>query len=297
MKITLDCIPCFLRQALEAARMATDDPALHEQVLRDVLGMTAVLDLRNCPPVVGQQIHRRVRELTQVADPYAALKARFNHMAADMMAEQRHKIATAKSAFDMAVRLAIAGNVIDMGVNGNLEETAVRRAIDDTLAEPFYGELADFRRAIDEAERILYLADNAGEIFFDRLLIERLPVARVTLAMRGAPVLNDATRADAEAAGLANFVRIIDNGSDAPGTILDTCTAAFRREFEKADLIVAKGQGNFETLSDVNANIYFLFKAKCPVIANHVGLPVGTHVAIRPHNRCVPMGDSKHAGI
>jgi damage-control phosphatase, subfamily I len=297
VRITLDCIPCFLRQALDAARMATTDPAIHEQVLRDVLEMTAGLDLRRCPPAVGQHIHRRVRELTQVVDPYAKVKARFNTMAADMLAGQRHKIETAPHPFDMAVRLAIAGNVIDLGTNGNLDETMARQSINDAMAEPFYGELSDFRHAIDSAAHILYLTDNTGEIFFDRLLIERLPVARVTVGVRGAPVLNDATRADAAAAGLAEFVRIIDNGSDAPGTVLETCTDTFRREFQKADLVIAKGQGNFETLSDVNANIYFLFKAKCPVIAKHVGLPVGTHVALHGFAGNIPVEDSEHAGL
>jgi hypothetical protein len=111
--------------------------------------------------------------------------------------------------------------------------------------------------------------------------VERLPAGRVTVAVRGAPVLNDATRADAEAAGLPDIVEVVDNGSDAPGTLLDDCSADFQRRFREADLIIAKGQGNFETLSETDAHIYFLFKAKCPVIAAHAGLPVGTHAAIR----------------
>jgi uncharacterized protein with ATP-grasp and redox domains len=127
----------------------------------------------------------------------------------------------------------------------------------------------------------LYLADNAGEIAFDRLLVERISPGRVTLAVRGAPVINDATLADAQAVGLDKIVEVIDNGSDAPGTILDDCHSDFRRRFAGADLIIAKGQGNYETLSDGPGNLFFLFKAKCPVIADHIGQPVGTQIMVQ----------------
>jgi uncharacterized protein with ATP-grasp and redox domains len=103
------------------------------------------------------------------------------------------------------------------------------------------------------------------------------------LAVRGAPVINDATRDDARSAGLEGLVEIIDIGSDAPGTILDDCSSAFRNRMERADLILAKGQGNYETLSGEDYNIFFLFKVKCPVIANHSGHPLGAHVIARPH--------------
>ncbi len=126
----------------------------------------------------------------------------------------------------------------------------------------------------------MYLADNAGEIAFDRLLIEQLPANRVALVVRGGPIINDATLVDARAVGLHEIVEVIDNGSDAPGTILEDCSAAFRERFEQADLVIAKGQGNFETLSDVRRPIRFLLKAKCPVIARHAGVPMGTHLLL-----------------
>jgi len=128
------------------------------------------------------------------------------------------------------------------------------------------------------AKSILYLADNAGEIVFDRLLIEQLPRERVTVAVRGAPILNDVTWVDATTVGVDTLVKVIDNGSDAPGTVLADCSDAFQKQFAEADLIISKGQGNFETLSDSPENIFFLFKAKCPVVADQVGCPVGTQV-------------------
>lgn len=249
--------------------------------MRDVLRLSAEIDLSQCPPIVAQQVHHRLRQLTGMDDPYQAAKDRFNRMALDMLPELSARVRQAADPFGMALRLAIAGNVIDLGVRGDLTEEQARRAIAGALDEPFHGDVAEFHEATQEAGNILYLADNAGEIVFDRLLIEQLPTDRVTAVVRGGPVLNDAVMSDAETAGLCDLVETIDNGSDAPGTILSDCSESFRRRFASADLIVAKGQGNFETLSDEAANIYFLFKIKCPVIGGHAGLPVGTHVAAR----------------
>ncbi|GAF94354.1 unnamed protein product, partial [marine sediment metagenome] len=132
------------------------------------------------------------------------------------------------------------------------------------------------------------LADNAGEIAVDRLLIQELGPQRVTMAVRGAAVINDVTFADARQVGMPELVEVIDNGSDAPGTLLDDCSASFCKRFCEADLIIAKGQGSFETLSEIESNIFFLFKVKCPVIAAHVGLPTGTHALLRSKGKRPP---------
>jgi uncharacterized protein with ATP-grasp and redox domains len=283
MNTALECIPCFARQTLEAARFVTDDPAVHERILRDVLQSVAGMDLAQCPPVVAQRIHRHLRQLTGVDDPYREAKDRFNRMALDMLPELSARVTEAADPLATALRLAIAGNVIDLGVNGGITEDEARRAIAGALDEPFHGDVKGFCQAIRKANRILYLADNAGEIVFDRLLVEQLPTHYVTVVVRGGPILNDVTMIDAEAAGLCDLVKVVDNGSDAPGTILPDCSDDFRRRFAETDLVIAKGQGNFETLGEETADIWFLFKAKCPVIADAVGLPIGTHVLL--HSR------------
>ena len=281
MKSTLDCIPCFVRQALEAARFVSDDPAVHEQALREVLRLTLEMDFNQSPPLIGQRIHRHLREITGNEDPYRSVKDRFNRLALTMFDGLSRDLQAAAEPLTLAVKLAIAGNVIDHAINGDLSEEHVRRAIEQTVSQPLVGNIDLFRQGISEAASILYLADNAGEIVFDRLLIEQMPFERVTLAVRGVPVINDATHADAHTAGLDRLVEVIDNGSDAPGTVLSDCSAEFRDRFARADLIVAKGQGNFETLSDVASNIFFLFKAKCPVIARHVDVPLGGLILAR----------------
>jgi uncharacterized protein with ATP-grasp and redox domains len=283
MKTSLDCVPCFLRQTIDAVRMASADSSLHERIVREVLFWASDMVLDESPPVLGQRIHRRLRELTGVEDPYRMAKDHLNRLALSLLPELKTEIEAAPDPLITAVRLAIAGNVMDLGVNRNLRESDVRDSIRQALAEPFAGEQNGFRQAVGAARSILYLADNAGEIAIDRLLIEQLSPARVTLAVRGAAVINDATMADARAVGLYEIVETIDNGSDAPGTVLEDCSENFRQRFSEADLVLAKGQGNFETLSEEPRDIFFLFKVKCPLVAAHVGLPVGTHVLARSH--------------
>jgi len=258
--------------------MSSADPAVHEQLMRDMLRLASEMDLSQSPPVMAQLIHRRLRQMVGVEDPYRQAKERLNRIALELLPALRVEVQTANDPLSMAVRLAIAGNVIDMGIHGIVSEADVRQAIQHALEEPFLGEIVRFRQAVAEAQTILYLADNAGEIAFDRLLIEQLGPERVTLVVRGAPVINDVTLADAQAVELDEIVTIIDNGSDAPGTLLDDCSPEFRRFFAEADLILAKGQGNYESLSDNPAPIFFLFKVKCAVIAAHVGQPLGAQV-------------------
>ncbi|MFA4973972.1 MAG: ARMT1-like domain-containing protein [bacterium] len=280
MKASLDCIPCFIRQSLDAARMVSGDPAVHERILREVLGWSRDIELSDPPPVLGQRIHKFLRETSGADDPYRAVKDRLNRMAMSLLPGLRDDVESSPDPLAMAVRLAIAGNVIDMGARDSVTEEDVRRSIDDALAGTLAGDYDRFRRSAAESRSILYLGDNAGEIVFDHLLVEQLPRGRVTFVVRGSPVINDATLADARATGLDEIVKVIDNGSDAPGTLLEHCSPEFRCCFDDADMIIAKGQGNFESLSEVPRNIFFLFKVKCPVIGGRVGLPVGTNVLL-----------------
>lgn len=281
MKTYLDCIPCFLRQTLDAVRLVTSDEAIHERLMQEGLRAASNLDPHQPPPALGQRIHRRIRELTRQSDPYRSAKDRFNQLALRHLPELRARVACSAAPLETAVRLAIAGNVIDLGINSDLRNAQVTGAINHALRAPLHGDVDALARAVADAARILYIADNAGELVFDRLLLEHLPLDKVTVVVRGAPVINDATVADAETAGLPEIVEVIDNGSDAPGTILADCSAAFRRRFEDADLIIAKGQGNYETLSHVPNDVFYLLMVKCPVVARELNCAVGSLILRR----------------
>jgi uncharacterized protein with ATP-grasp and redox domains len=271
MRTYLDCVPCFLRQTLEAARMSSDDESLHEKALRRVLREASQIDMSLSPPAMGQRIHRIIRELTGNPDPYRAAKERTNRLGLALYPGIRERVRRATDPLEMAIRMAIAGNVIDYGVDGSFREEIVRQALERAASAPLHGDVEAFRREAAVATSILYLADNAGEIVLDRVLIEALGPRRVTVVVKGGPVLNDALAADAEAAGLVDLIEVIDNGSDAPGTVLEDCSEAMRSRFQDAGMVVAKGQGNYETLSDAPRPVWFVLMAKCSVITRHIG--------------------------
>lgn len=287
MRTYFDCIPCFVRQTLDSVRMMTDDKQLHESILREVLRMASEMDLRESPPAMAQKIHQYIRLITGISDPYLDVKNRFNTLALQMYPDLKQRIETSTDPLETAVRLAIAGNIIDFGVNSTVEPDHVERTITESLTDPLHKEsLEAFRQAVSQAEKILYLGDNAGEIVFDRLLIEQLPCEKITFVVKGGPILNDALLEDAQIVGITDLVDVIDNGSDAPGTILENGSEMFRRQFDQSDLVISKGQGNYETLSDVDKNIFFLVRPKCNVLARHLNRDIGSLVLSGSnHNR------------
>ena len=292
MQTTFDCLPCFVRQALDAVRMATDNPSVHQQVVHGVLWRLSQMSLQQSPVVMAQTIHRLVRELVGEADPYCLVKQQSNELALELYPSLATMVSRADDPLEMAIRLATAGNVIDLGVRSSIDKHHVEEAILHAVETPLNGEVAELSEALSHARSVLYLTDNAGEIVFDRLLIEQISPDRVTVAVRGKPVLNDATLPDARAAGLTDLVEVIDNGSDAPGTLLDDCNDAFRRRFDDADVVIAKGQGNYESLSEAERDVFFIFKAKCPVIAESLDCDVGTLVV-----RCCGKASGEKASV
>ncbi len=275
MKTYLDCYPCFLRQALEAARMAGADERQQRAVLGHVLDVLKQIEPSSTPPEIGDQVHRIVRQEVGDGDPYRAAKDASTRQALALYPRLKGLLAEADDPLEMAVRLSIAGNIIDLAV---AQEYDLWGAVERVLAQPFaIDDGAAFRDALSEVEQVLYLADNAGETVFDRLLIETLETP-VVCGVKGGPTLNDATLEDARAAGVDRVAELVSTGSDAPGTILSHCSEEFRRLYDEATLIIAKGQANYETLSEEGPRLFFLLQVKCPIIACDVGVPVGSIV-------------------
>jgi len=271
----LDCYPCFLRQALDAARIAGADERQQEAVLDSVLDVLRCVEPSSTPPEIGDQVHRIVRQQVSNGDPYRLVKESSTRQALALYPRLKALLAEAGDSLEMAVRLSIAGNIIDLGP---AREYDLWGAVERVLDQPFaIDDGAALREALSGAGQVLYLADNAGETVFDRLLIETLDVP-VVYAAKGGPILNDATREDALAAGVGRVAEVISTGSDAPGTILDRCSEEFRWLYDEAEMVIAKGQANYETLSEEGPKVFFLLQAKCPIIARDVGVPVGSIV-------------------
>ena len=280
MSAWLDCIPCLVQHGLKAARLATGDPKVHETVLREALCHAGGARFDR-PPVLWRWIYRRVRELSGQDDPYLAIKAESTRQALRLYPAYRQRVLAAPHPLAHAVKLAIAANIIDYGANRDFRHDDIPGALEQSLTAPLTGDLDALLAALGRAPRVLYLADNAGELVFDRLLIELLPHLAVTVAVKGGPGLNDALRLDAQASGLDGRCETIDTGTDGTGVILGDCCPEFRRRFAEADLVIAKGQANYETLADCEREVYFLLKVKCPIVGKNIGHDLGDLVVHR----------------
>lgn len=270
-----------MRQSLEGARRVTSDEAVIEQILRKVAIKVSEHDMRLQSPVIIGEANRVVREISGSGDPYEDAKRICNENALALRDEMKEMISRSADPVETAVRLAIAGNIIDFVVDPDADKSNIRQAVEESLSAAIeQSKFEEFKDAIQRARKILYLGDNNGEIVFDMLLIELLPKDKVTYAVRGMPVVNDVTYDDASFVGMTDLVEVIDNGSDMPGTILNQCSESFRRRFDEADLIISKGQGNYESVDDSGKETFFLLKAKCAVMNLALGVEIGALMMI-----------------
>ncbi len=258
-----------MQQAFRAAKVATDDDEKIKEVLNSIGEMVRSISLDNTPPETGNIVYQKIREITGNNDPYQKIKKDNIDEALSLYPELKELIEKSDDRLLTAIRIAIAGNVIDLGVNKNFNIVDDLKKI---LKQDFaFCDYEEFKNQLSKAKSILYLGDNAGESVFDKLLIEELGKP-VTYVVREIPVINDCVIADAVASGIDEVAEIISSGSTAPATILNLCNLEFIDRFEDADLVISKGQGNFEGLSQVNRSVFFMLKAKCPVIARNLNV-------------------------
>ncbi len=273
MKTYSECIPCFYRQALDAARLAGADDDVSKKILEDVTEVVSQLSFDLSPPEIARAVYSIVEEHTGGRDLYGEIKRSSNSMAMELYPRMKQVVESSDDVLLSAVRLAVAGNVIDYGVPHAFDiEEEIEECLDKEFAIFDFNEFAE---AVRGAKNILYILDNAGEIVFDRILVEEMPAGKTVCAVRSTPIINDVTMEDAVSVGLDKIVKVIPSGSDIPGTVVNECTKEFRRYYKNADLIISKGQGNYETLADERKPIFFIFKAKCAVVAKHVGCQMG----------------------
>ena len=275
MRVHLDCFPCFLRQSIIALRLGTKDESLRETILKSTLDYIQNTDISKPPAYTTTFIHKKIRQMLGI-DPFKDIKSEYNQIALRLYPSLKTTIEKSLDPLWTSTRLAIAGNVIDFGIFTSVDiEGAIRKALNNQLAVDDY---SSFKNAISIADKILYLTDNAGEIVFDRLLIETLIQLgkEVKAVVKGSPVINDSTMDDAEESGLTEVCDVIDNGSEAVGTILEWTSSVFQKIFNDAQLVISKGQGNFETLIGAEKKIFFLFQSKCDVVSKELGLSTGS---------------------
>jgi len=278
MKVLPDCYVCAMRQALAACMLASDDVEFRHRAMRAASAHLADCPRDVTPPEAGEGVYRIIREMSGNPDPFAAQKRAQNEAVMEILPWLRETVAAADDPLLMAVRLAIAGNVVDPGAQASFDlEKSVLEATEGESELEYFGAFAG---ALALAQDVLLVADNCGEVVFDLVLIEAMKEARegleVTVAVRAGPIINDVTALEAREVGLDRVARIISSGSEMPGTLLERTTPEFQLAFESADLVISKGQGNWETLEESEREVFFMFQAKCPAVASVCACPEGT---------------------
>ncbi len=275
MKTYLECIPCFMNQALRAGRMATNNDSVIKRILDETGDMVKHIPMDKTPAETGRIVYDIVKKRTGVSDPYQAIKKKHIEDAKAILPELEKIVELSDDKLLTAIRIAIAGNVIDLGIDRPFDLVKdVKRVLDQDFGIFDYRQ---FRKHLEQTDEILYLGDNAGESVFDTVLIKTLGKP-VIYAVRHQPIINDVTMEDAIASGLDQVAELTDSGSEAPGTILKECTPEFMELFNNAGMIISKGQGNYEGLSNCKRDVFFLMKAKCVVISRHLNVETGSIV-------------------
>lgn len=281
MKATVACLPCMIGQAYNTASRCTGDQALQRTIMDETMRRYLGVAFDDSPAVLSQIAYETCRELSGVEDPYLEAKRRSNEAAMKLYPELRARLDASHDPLRDALVLAVAGNIIDLGIAQTYDLT---RDVVERLERGFdFEEVEAFRAAAARAGHILYLADNAGEIVFDRLLIETLGPERVTLMVKAGPIVNDVMREDIEQVGLADLVRVVDTGSNYFGFPWERVSEAAREEFRAADLVISKGHANFETVTEVGAEAdkaWYLLKVKCPQVARQLRVHEGDIVLV-----------------
>jgi len=289
MKTYLECIPCFFKQALDVSRFSGADVQTQRQIMNDVARAFLTFRLEASPPEMGGIIHHIVKRHTGLMDPYIDLKQNSNKLAFAAYDRMKAICDDSRNRLLTGIELAIAGNIIDFAIKTSLDIDAELDRIIHGMGngenrERDFFHIDQFREVFSNARNILYLADNAGETVFDRVLIEELkrenPKVEIIYAVKETPIINDALMEDAEYCGIPDIAHVITSGSQVPGTILSQCSDSFRTIFYNADMVISKGQGNFEGLSDADRTIFFLLLTKCPVIARDVGCSQGDTILL-----------------
>lgn len=233
--------------------------------------------MNTTPPEIGMLVYKAIYSTADMEDPFKTIKKQCTTQLMSRYIEFKNAIQQTDDPLYTALRYACLGNAIDLGANPNFD---IGRDLEPLFSKDFdVCHYDKFKETLDNASNILYIADNAGETVFDRLLIEQFKIP-VKYAVRSQPIINDAVYEDAKNAGIDEVAEIITSGCDAPGTILELCSKRFIEIFNESDMIISKGQGNYETLSDQDHPIFFILKIKCPVIARDIDIACGSMILI-----------------
>ncbi len=285
MKIDFKCYDCIFKLILELSEQLGSDGETRKRLANAMLEKFVEVSARGgSPPELLAHLWGEIRfEASGCADPMKEIKRNSTKLGLRLLPRLREAVRDSDDPFAAAVRLAAAGNIIDYGIFRDLDLARAEESILAVLDEPYdRAAAAELQRRMDEADSIFYMLDNCGEAVIDRLLMEPYR-EKLTVGVRGKPVLNDVTPEDAAASGI-DFAPVVDTGDATAGVSFTRSKPEFLEKLESASLVIAKGQGNFESMEHLfRKPVFYLFRAKCSVITTLLGCPANS-IQIIPRN-------------
>ena len=285
MNVRNECIPCVTRQLVSLSEKLTDDYDKQKKIIEHGLKVISNNAFEKTAPELTGLFYAFAKEVTGIEDPFKEEKEVFNNVALKLIEEYelKDKILKSSSPIQTAIRLSVAGNIIDFSLGEEIKEDHVRDSIYLSMSSDLFGDQVDHLiNEINKHQDIMIIGDNAGEIIFDQLLTDTLKDKNITYVVKGGPIVNDVTIEDAIAIGLDKTVRIIDTGSSYQGVIMEHASESLKAALKSAPLVISKGQANYECLSDYDHNnLFFLLRGKCQVIADVIGCQKGDFICIK----------------
>lgn len=280
MKATADCIPCIENFVLRTAKQVSEDDWLQRKILLETMDVLRNASYDRSPAEICYDVERAAAKMLGTADPYRSLKKKLNKLSMPVAVKAEKTVQDADDPLHTSLLFACAANTLDVAVlSASTPQDVIEFAKTRSFEPDNYDQL---KEELETARSVLYILDNAGEIAFDKLVVQQLLDKDVTCVVRKSPIFNDATREDAQEVSLASICSVTDPGTDALGLPLDLCSSKFKMVFDNSDVIIAKGMANFETLEGVTSkSVYFLLVAKCPVVAGLLGVKVGGMVLLK----------------
>ncbi|NQT71875.1 MAG: DUF89 family protein [Chloroflexi bacterium] len=277
MKITNECYDCLGRLVHQAADLATEDPVIKSKAIEEGLRLLErEFSLDKTSIAVATPLHQLIRSMTGNPDPYFKMKETEVAMSRKLYQEWN---TSAQDDLRSDIELAVRGNCIDFFRDPDEIKKDFTQPVEFTIDD-----IDKLEAKLKESKNILYLADNTGEVFFDLNLVRRFgSFGNVTYVVKESPVQNDITLSDIGHFGFASELpRVITTGTNTPGVIMEEASDEFKSDFAAADLVLAKGMGYWETLSELPAQgkVFYLLKAKCQPVANSIGVPFNSYVAL-----------------
>jgi uncharacterized protein with ATP-grasp and redox domains len=284
MRVEADCIPCYLKQGISTLRIAGMEDKEISRTINSVIGIISQLSLQETPCYNSTVVLRKIYDMIGIFDPYKEAKIKWNDYALNQYKAFSRFVEESGDRLHKAFKIAVAGNIIDMGITPDFD---VDLAISEITSKEFdHDDYNDLKLMLKDSKNVMVIGDNSGEIVFDMVLVEEFKRlgSNVVYSVKGGPILNDSTIEDAKQVGLTSICEVVDTGNDLLGVVFDKSSPKFIEAFEKADIIIAKGQANFESLDGckrAGEKTFFVLRAKCPLVAKCLGVNFGDIVLKR----------------